>query len=102
MKRAMGIVVCMAVLGTFGVPVTTLAGAADQASASKVADKKGKEAPKVADSSSSAKQYPEPIWSTDTAMPEPPKKAPAPAPKAAPYQGEIWSTDTVPAPAGGK
>nr|MBI3611677.1 hypothetical protein [Nitrospirota bacterium] len=98
MKRAMGMLVALAFLGTFGMPMASLAGVAEPAPASKGfkdADKKGgmsKEA------SSSAKSYPDQVWSTDTAPPEPPKKVAAPSAK--PYTGELWSTDTAPTPSG--
>jgi hypothetical protein len=67
MKRAMSLFVLMAVLGTVGVPMTLLAG----------------------------ESAPEPIWSTDTVPPAPPKKAPAQAPKVEPYSGPVWSTDSA-------
>lgn len=101
MKRILGVLVVMAFLGTAWVSMTSFAGVAEAAPAStdqrKGADKKSgmsKEA------SSSAKSYPDQIWSTDTAPPEPPKKVAAPAPAAKPYTGEIWSTDTMPTPSG--
>lgn len=87
MKRTIGMLVCMAVLGTVGVPAS-FAGVSDSMPASKVADKK--EAKRAA-------SYPDQIWATDTAAPEPPKKVAAPAPKAKPYTGPVWSTDTMPA-----
>lgn len=85
MKRTIGMLVCMAVLGTVGLPMTSLAGVPDVMPPSKVADKKD-----------GAKQsYPDQVWASDTVVPEPPKKVAAPAPKAKPYAGPIWSTDTV-------
>ncbi|MFM8551319.1 MAG: hypothetical protein ACKOCD_03265 [Nitrospiraceae bacterium] len=84
MKRTIGMLVCVAVLGTVGLPMTSLAGVPDVTPPSKVADKKDK-------------KYPDQIWASDTVAPEPPKKVAAPAPKAKPYTGPIWSTDTMPA-----
>lgn len=91
MKRTIGMLVCMAVLGTVGVPVTAFAGVPDVKPPSKVADKK--------EMGKKAESYPDQIWSTDTVAPAPPKKVAAPAPKPKPYAGPIWSTDTVPADA---
>lgn len=87
MKRTIGMLVCMAVLGTVGLPMTSLAGVPDVEPPKKVADKKD----------GAKKAYPDQIWASDTVAPEPPKKVAAPAPKAKPYDGPIWSTDTAPA-----
>nr|MBI3611813.1 hypothetical protein [Nitrospirota bacterium] len=85
MKRTIGMLVCMAVLGTVGLPMTSLAGVPDVDPPKKVADKKD----------GAKKSYPDQVWASDTVAPEPPKKVAAPAHKAKPYDGPIWSTDTA-------
>lgn len=87
MKRTIGMLVCMAVLGGFGLPMTASAGVPDVDPPKKVAEKKD----------GAKKAYPDQIWASDTVAPEPPKKIAAPARKPKPYDGPIWSTDTMPA-----
>jgi hypothetical protein len=65
MQRTIGVLAVVAVLGIVGVPVAALAGSS------------------------------EPIWSTDTVMPEQPMKKADACPKAKPYDGPVWSTDAV-------
>lgn len=86
MKRTIGLLMCLAVLGIVGLPMTSGAGVPDADQPKKVADKKDGD----------KKVYPDQVWASDTAVPEP-KKVVAPAPKPKPYTGPVWSTDTMPA-----
>ncbi|MDE3223867.1 MAG: hypothetical protein KGO52_16720 [Nitrospirota bacterium] len=87
MKRTIGMLVCMAVLGGFGLPMTAGAGVPDVDPPKKAMEKKD----------GAKKAYPDQVWASDTVAPEPPKKVAAPARKAKPYDGPIWSTDSAPA-----